>query len=314
MDGWAARPGTTGRTGGGQWTILLKRDMNNQHQEFLRKQTVQCRAVKRLLLGLLVLGMLPAFAAEPANKRKAPTVKDQFQELDMDSDAKALHEFGTFLESTQDYAQAALYFERAARQGYAAAQNNLGYCYHRGQGLKRDPAEAFKWYRKAAEQKFAPAQNNLGVLYRDGVGVTRDFAKAAQWFTQAAEQGLAAAQNNLGVCFYRGEGVDKNCAEAVKWYRKSAEQGCTDALINLGVCHVDGCGLPKDYVKGYTCFNAAAARGNPHAAAARDKLKTVMTAREIADGQRRAIHEVANRKRNLTDGDAPPTDPDGDNR
>lgn len=37
--------------------------------------------------------------------------------------------------------------------------------YDEGQGVTQDYAEGMKWYRKAAEQGFAKAQYNLGVMY-----------------------------------------------------------------------------------------------------------------------------------------------------
>ena len=56
------------------------------------------------------------------------------------------------------------------------------------------------WYRKAAEQGLARAQCNLGICYDDGTGVPQDTAQAAAWYRKAAEQGLARAQCNLGYC------------------------------------------------------------------------------------------------------------------
>jgi hypothetical protein len=61
-----------------------------------------------------------------------------------------------------------------ADQGLAAAQDNLGFCYHNGTGLAKDEAEAVKWFRKAAEQNYPPAQHNLGVCYAQGTGVGKD--------------------------------------------------------------------------------------------------------------------------------------------
>ena len=58
-----------------------------------------------------------------------------------------------------------------------------------------------KWYRKAAEQGFAEAQYNLGVCYYHGLGVEPDYSEAVKWWRQAAEQGHAEAQNNLGDCY-----------------------------------------------------------------------------------------------------------------
>jgi len=54
-----------------------------------------------------------------------------------------------------------------------------------------------QWYRKAAEQGFAKAQYNLGVKYANGQGVKRDHAEAVRWYRKAAEQGLVSAVSAL---------------------------------------------------------------------------------------------------------------------
>jgi len=49
-----------------------------------------------------------------------------------------------------------------ADQGDPAAQFALGAAYDAGRGVKGDQREAAAWYRKAAEQGYAAAQNSLG--------------------------------------------------------------------------------------------------------------------------------------------------------
>ena len=136
-----------------------------------------------------------------------------------------------------DYNKAAEYFRKAAEQGHATAQDNLGECYYYGRGIGQDYEEAVKWYHKSAEQGYASAQNNLGVCYENGHGVGKDAEEAVKWYRKAAEQGYASAQNNLGLCYENGRGVGKDAEEAVKWYRKAAEQGDASAQHNLGVCY-----------------------------------------------------------------------------
>ena len=69
----------------------------------------------------------------------------------------------------QDVSKAASWFQKAAEQGDARAQNNLGFMYEKGRGAPQDYTEAVKWYRKAAEQGLAEAQNNLAGIYDQGV-------------------------------------------------------------------------------------------------------------------------------------------------
>ena len=131
---------------------------------------------------------------------------------------------------------------RAAEQGYAAAQSNLGTCYKDGTGLTQDDAEAVRWSRLAAEQGYAPAQSHLGICYGTGTGVAQDDAEAVRWSRLGAEQGYAPAQFNLGICYESGTGVAQDPAEAVRWFRLAAEQGYADARNALR----RGSGLPSD--------------------------------------------------------------------
>jgi hypothetical protein len=124
-----------------------------------------------------------------------------------------------------NYTEALKWCRKAAEQGYAEAQNNMGYCYATGKGVEQDYGEAVKWYRKAAEQNYAQGQCNLGWCYGNGKGVEQDFEEAVKWYRLAAEQGNAVAQKNLGWCYAKGEGVEQDYEEAAKWYCLAAEQG-----------------------------------------------------------------------------------------
>ena len=82
---------------------------------------------------------------------------------------------------------------------------------------------AVYWYRKAAEQGNAKAQVNLGCCYENGEGVEKDMKQAAEWFRKAAEQGNTHAQFSLGSCYDGGLGIAKDHLEAIKWYRKVSD-------------------------------------------------------------------------------------------
>ena len=61
----------------------------------------------------------------------------------------------------------------------------------KAKGVPKNASQAVTWYRKAAEQGDADAQFNLGVMYAKGVGVPKDASQAVTWFRKAAEQGHA---------------------------------------------------------------------------------------------------------------------------
>jgi TPR repeat protein len=101
--------------------------------------------------------------------------------------------------------------------------------YSRGEGVPQDYVEGVKWYRKAAEQGYAEAQHNLGRMYFTGRGVDQDHAEAMRWFRQAADQENAAAQHNLGVMYTRGLGVPQDYFQAYSWFSLSAANGYKEA-------------------------------------------------------------------------------------
>ena len=47
---------------------------------------------------------------------------------------------------------------------------------------------ARNWYEKAAVQGDADAQYNLGALYENGQGITQDYDKARTWYEKVAAQ------------------------------------------------------------------------------------------------------------------------------
>jgi TPR repeat protein len=93
-----------------------------------------------------------------------------------------------------------------------------------GQGMQAYK-EAAAWYRKAAEQGNAEAQTNLGVLYEQGQGVPQNFKEAAAWHRKAAEQGHAGGQDNLGACYFNGQGVKRDLTLSYMLWSLGAKGG-----------------------------------------------------------------------------------------
>jgi TPR repeat protein len=154
---------------------------------------------------------------------------------------------------------------KAAEQGDAVAQTNLGWAYEKGDGVPRDMKEAARFYRLATEQGNAHAQNNLGWAYQRGEGVPQDKKEAARLYRLAAEQGHALAQNNLGVLYLKGEGVPQDKNEAARLYRLAAEQGNAHAQFNLGWLYREGEAVPKDDMEALRWYRKAAAQGHKQA-------------------------------------------------
>lgn len=170
----------------------------------------------------------------------------------------------------EDYGEAAKLLARAAEQGDGQAQFSLACILTAGgHGLERDMDRGATWMRKAALQGNAKAQDNMGGMCSVGCGVPQDWTEAVKWYRRAAEQGLAGAQVRLALCYANGTGIERNYTEASKWFRKAAEQGDAEAQHNLGVHYDNGQGVPRDRAEAAKWYRLAAAQGQ---AAAKQRL------------------------------------------
>jgi TPR repeat protein len=69
--------------------------------------------------------------------------------------------------------------------------------YQKGLGTAQDEVQAAEWYRKAAEQGNAMAQYQLGMMYALGQGMRKNDEESRQWLQKAAEQGYGQAVEQL---------------------------------------------------------------------------------------------------------------------
>jgi TPR repeat protein len=163
---------------------------------------------------------------------------------------------------------------KAADQGDAVAQYNLGVCYNLAHGIEQNFEQAVYWYTKAAHQGLAEAQNNLGVCYAFGHGIGKNFKQAVHWYKKAADQGHAEAQHNLGICYYLGHGIGQNFEQAFEWYTKAAHQGYAKAQYDLGVCYEFGHGIGQNFEQAFEWYTKAADQGDAVAQQALERLSS----------------------------------------
>src|SRR5882672_3145503 len=67
-------------------------------------------------------------------------------------------------------------------------QRSVGNNFRLDQGEPKDLREAIKWLRKAAVNGHAPSQLDLGKLFEDGIDGIPDYEKAAYWYRQVIAQ------------------------------------------------------------------------------------------------------------------------------
>ena len=246
--------------------------------------------------GYDVAASLPDGSPEQDEIRK--NAKDKILELaneeDVFAQASAAWGYREGYGTAVDHVEAVKWVRKAAEQGFARAQYDLGLMYQFGRGVERSYEKAVEWYLKAAEQGYADAQWNLGVMYENeqsyekaagwylkaaeqgdaiaqyhlggmyelGDGVEESYEKAAEWYLKAAEQGNASAQNNLGFMYQNGTGVAQSDEKAVEWYRKAAEQGDAIAQDNLGFMYQNGTGVAQSDEKAAEWYLKAAEQGD----------------------------------------------------
>ncbi len=177
---------------------------------------------------LTKLGEIPSFLSEGLSEEEKEDLIKQILPEGVDDAKSAEEKFKAFLEKAKTgdpVAQTGLgvmYYT-----GEAVSKN------FSGQILENDPEMAAGWFFRAAEQGYADAQFNLGLLYANGEGVPQDMHQAAELFRKAAEQGHVDAQNNLGALYFTGEGVERDEKKAIEWFEKAAAQGNEEARANL---------------------------------------------------------------------------------
>jgi TPR repeat protein len=160
-----------------------------------------------------------------------------------------------------NYAEALKWFRKAADQGNAEGQDELGKMYLHGLGVARNASEAANWFRKSAEQGNAEAELGIAITYLSS-SATRDINQALKWARKSAEHGNGEAEEFLGMTYHYGEeDVPRDYAEALKWLRKAVTHDNADAQYDLGEMYEKGEGVTKDYGEAVHLFQKAAAQG-----------------------------------------------------
>lgn len=164
----------------------------------------------------------------------------------------------------RDFAQAVIWYRKAAEAGNPAAMVKLGGAYNFGRGVKKDEGVAARWYRRATAAGDLDGMCSFGWCFLEGWGVRRDEAEAIKWFEKAANAGNPDGINNLGVMYSQGRGVKKDDAEALKLFRKAAAAGYEPGICNVGWAYANGRGVARDLTEGVKWYRKAAEKGDAH--------------------------------------------------
>ena len=136
----------------------------------------------------------------------------------------------------------------------------------------KDTSKAVEWFTKAAEQGDAQAQCNLGVCYEYGMSVEKNITKAIEWYTKATEQGDEDAKKALDrlksikikpihYLFFDTEtaGLPKNYHALTHWLSNwprlvqlswiTTDEDCNILSENDYIIYPDGFTIPEDAVR-----------------------------------------------------------------
>ncbi|XP_052005442.1 death ligand signal enhancer isoform X2 [Xyrauchen texanus] len=164
-----------------------------------------------------------------------------------------------------------------AQHNYSKAQFNVGVCFEKGLGVKRDHNKALQYYRRAAVSGHRQAQYRCAKLLLNSRGQQSsqtNTEEALSFLYAAADAGLSEAQVYLGVVLSEGSEVDE--IKCVHYFRKAAESGDSTALLFLAQCHERGFGVSQSIRTAVQLYHRAAERGNKHA-------KDILRERECRD-------------------------------
>ena len=128
-----------------------------------------------------------------------------------------------------DFTTAVAEWRGLAVAGDADAQFNLAQAYKLGRGVPIDQAMAESWYRKAAAQGHAQAEDNLGlILFQQGKK-----AEALPWLEKSVVRDERRTELVLGTMLFNGDAATKDWPRAYALVTRASQQGLPQASQTL---------------------------------------------------------------------------------
>ncbi len=128
-----------------------------------------------------------------------------------------------------DYPAAVKEWRPLAIKGDADAQFNLAQAYRFGRAVPQDMKQAEEWYAKAARQGHAQAEDNLGLIKFQG----GDRAGAIPYIERSAARGDPRAQYVLGTALFNGDIIAKDWVRAYALMTRASAAGLPSASSSL---------------------------------------------------------------------------------
>ncbi len=84
-----------------------------------------------------------------------------------------------------------------AQKGDPEAQYQLARLYFEANGVTHSDKKGELWLRKAAEQGYAQAQSDMGTMYATGLIVRQSAVEADKWYILSSRQGFGPGLRNM---------------------------------------------------------------------------------------------------------------------
>ena len=164
---------------------------------------------------------------------------------------EARFEAGMAALERQHYATAIRAWQDLASSGDdPGAQNNLGYIFENGLGVRKDLDVALEWYRKAEGRGSAEAAHNIGLMYVTGKGLPRSWSRALPYFSKA-EAKLPASRYMIALSYFEGNGQIQNRSKAYGRFLDSSLAGYGPAQYMTAFMLLDGRDVSRNILQAY---------------------------------------------------------------
>ena len=157
------------------------------------------------------------------------------------------------LKEQTHYADALSLFEQAVNAGITDAAWELAQIYENGTATDINLLKALDWYR--IHNSMSRPASNTGVQYYDEQGKAISSAKMAEKLKSHARDGDVDAQMQLAKQHYEGSHLSNDLSQALYWYEAAAKKGNQHAALISGYFYCRGIGTQKSSSKANDWLN-----------------------------------------------------------
>lgn len=179
----------------------------------------------------------------------------------------AQYNLGLIYLEEDDIFQARIYFLRAAENGHAESQYQVGLLFTRSEeGKKKYMNRAINYLTEASNNGHSDADVKLGDIYSTKDTTNFDMKKAISFYEKGSNRGNTEAQIRLGNLYKENKDYD-SMKKAIDYYRLACDNGNPTGLSELGRFYYNGFGnyIVQNYEDAYNYLLKAADKYDKYA-------------------------------------------------